>query len=204
MELPIRCFVKAFKRCFLSYIFLAVVFGFLMGTVLIQMTDGVFKIGILNYKLNVTKPRTTTLETPVHINPLRVKGLLKTTNKTDLRRKWLNERIEKLNKAAQNVQMRWEVIPKPVEPNDKFHIFYYAWYENIEYDGSWQHWNHEYLKNWRKLDTKVYPTGKHEPPNDIGSNFYPSLGCYSSRDPVTINVHMKQIREAGIGKKIGD
>ena len=36
-------------------------------------------------------------------------------------------------------------------------------------------------ENWDKSDKKVYPTGDHQPPEDIGANFYPSLGPYSSR-----------------------
>ncbi|KAK5650841.1 hypothetical protein RI129_001870 [Pyrocoelia pectoralis] len=84
------------------------------------------------------------------------------------------------------------------KPNYNVHIFYYAWYGNIEIDGYYKHWNHSYLPNW-KQDERVYPVGSHTPILDIGSNFYPSLGCYSSRDPTVIQVHMKQLREAGIG-----
>lgn len=29
--------------------------------------------------------------------------------------------------------------------------------------------SHEYIPNWDKKDTNVYPTGKHLPPDDIGS-----------------------------------
>lgn len=32
-----------------------------------------------------------------------------------------------------------------------------------------------------------------------GANFYPLLGCYSSKNPVTVGQHMKWIRQAGIG-----
>ena len=37
------------------------------------------------------------------------------------------------------------------------------------------------LDNWDKSDPKKYPTGYHEPPNDVGANFFPALGAYSSR-----------------------
>ena len=36
-------------------------------------------------------------------------------------------------------------------------------------------------ENWDKSDPKKYPTGYHEPPDDVGANFFPSLGAYSSR-----------------------
>ena len=44
--------------------------------------------------------------------------------------------------------------------------------------GKWWHWDHEYIPPWDKNDHKVYPTGHHRPPLDIGANFYPSLGAY--------------------------
>ena len=46
-------------------------------------------------------------------------------------------------------------------------------------DGSWIHWNHEYIPQWDKNDKKVYPSGKHNPDlNDVGANFFPQLGAY--------------------------
>ena len=48
-------------------------------------------------------------------------------------------------------------------------------------DGSWIHWNHEYIPPWDKNDHKVYPTGRHNPDvDDIGANFFPELGAYRS------------------------
>jgi glycoprotein endo-alpha-1,2-mannosidase len=32
----------------------------------------------------------------------------------------------------------------------------------------------------------------------IGANFYPQLGCYSSTDPSVIRQHMQMIRTAGL------
>ncbi|XP_032776674.2 glycoprotein endo-alpha-1,2-mannosidase [Daphnia magna] len=83
--------------------------------------------------------------------------------------------------------------------SDNVHIFYYPWFGNPEDDSVYLHWNHEYLPNWDEKDKNVYPTGKHVPPGDIGANFYPLLGCYSSKNPVTVGQHMKWIRQAGIG-----
>ena len=87
------------------------------------------------------------------------------------------------------------------EPDYDVHVFYYPWYGNPDVDGVYLHWNHEYLPHWDKEEAKKWPSGRHVPPDDIGSNFYPSLGPYSSRDPVVIDDHMKQIRTAGIGKR---
>ena len=85
------------------------------------------------------------------------------------------------------------------EPNYRVHIFYYPWYGNPKHDGKYIHWNHEYLPHWNPEIAKRYQRGRHVPPDDIGANFYPSLGPYSSRDPGVIEEHMKEIRAAGVG-----
>ncbi len=84
-------------------------------------------------------------------------------------------------------------------PNYCLHAFYYMWYANTAVDGQYLHWNHRYLPHWDAKVTKKYPDGHHKPPGDIGANFYPKLGCYSSRNPVTMNTHMVQLRKAGVG-----
>jgi len=43
------------------------------------------------------------------------------------------------------------------------------------------------------------PGKVHIPPNDIGANFYPQLGAYSSRDATVISQHMRWIRQSGAG-----
>ncbi|MCO1597566.1 hypothetical protein M8C17_20650 [Micromonospora sp. RHAY321] len=63
------------------------------------------------------------------------------------------------------------------------HIFYYSWYGNPSVAGSYRHW----------------PQGGHTPPQDIGANFYPTLGPYDSGDPATVRQHMAWIRDAGVG-----
>lgn len=84
--------------------------------------------------------------------------------------------------------------------SDDVHVFYYGWYTNPVIDGNYSHWNHAYLPNWNKQDQKQYPTGHHEPENDdVGANFYPELGPYSSYDPKVIAEHMKQIKSSGAG-----
>ena len=85
------------------------------------------------------------------------------------------------------------------EPNYNIHIFYYAWYGNPEHDGKYVHWNHQYLPHWNPDIAKQYQKGYHSPPDDIGSNFYPALGPYSSKDPKVIDEHMRQMRTAGVG-----
>jgi hypothetical protein len=85
-------------------------------------------------------------------------------------------------------------------PNFNVHVFYYPWYGNPEKDGKYMHWNHQYLPHWRKEVADKWAKGNHKPPDDIGANFYPQLGPYSSSDPDVINTHMAQIRSAGAGE----
>lgn len=105
-------------------------------------------------------------------------------------------RLSYLNEALMKDTREWQDIP----PNYNLHAFYYPWYGNPDNDDGFLHWNHEYLPHWNKKMAKKWPTGVHEPPDDIGSNFYPQLGCYSSSDEVIIAEHMKQMRFAGIGE----
>ena len=84
-------------------------------------------------------------------------------------------------------------------PNYNVHIFYYAWYGNPAFDGKYIHWNHRLLPHWNRDVAKHHKQGQHIPPNDIGSNFYPSLGPYSSTDPKVIDDHMRQMRAARVG-----
>lgn len=85
------------------------------------------------------------------------------------------------------------------EPNYNVHVFYYPWYGNPEKDGSYYHWNHDYLSHWNPVEDKKWPKGRHNPPDDIGSNFYPALGPYSSADKEVIENHMQQIKSSGAG-----
>lgn len=85
-------------------------------------------------------------------------------------------------------------------PNYNFHVFYYSWYGTPQFDGKYIHWNHPLLTHWDPKIASGYPKGRHNPPEDIGSSFYPELGPYSSRDPSVIEAHMKQMRSASIGK----
>ncbi|WAR07348.1 MANEA-like protein [Mya arenaria] len=89
-------------------------------------------------------------------------------------------------------------IDNTIEPNQNVHTFYYPWYGNPGHDGRYLHWNHVQISHWDKNEARKWPQGQHEPPDDVGSNFYPQLGPYSSSDPGTISCHMRMMRYAGI------
>jgi hypothetical protein len=69
------------------------------------------------------------------------------------------------------------------EPSYKVAAFYYPWYGTPEIDGKWVHWGQN----------------GHTPPADIGSDFYPVLGPYSSNDAEVVDQHMRWLRAAGVG-----
>ena len=73
----------------------------------------------------------------------------------------------------------------------RVHAFYYGWYASPEFDGFEAHWNHAVLG-----DTigRAYTGGA-----DIGANYYPALGAYSSHDPKIVIKHVAQMKSAGIG-----
>jgi glycoprotein endo-alpha-1,2-mannosidase len=78
-------------------------------------------------------------------------------------------------------------------PTDRAHAFYYGWYGNPDTDGVWRQWNHAVAART--------PDQEHTcvPPHDIGANFYPAHGLYSSNDPETLAIHMAEMRRAGVG-----
>lgn len=73
----------------------------------------------------------------------------------------------------------------------------YPWYMNPEHDGGrWLHWNHRILGHWdAAISSKFIKDVNFVPPEDIGANFYPELGPYSSRDPKVIDAHMEALKE---------
>jgi hypothetical protein len=84
--------------------------------------------------------------------------------------------------------LTWPAAPRPASAavglSKKVHLFYYAWYGNPTFNGSWQHWNQ----------------AGHSPPNDIAANFYPTLGAYASGDFAgAVNQHMQWIQQSGVG-----
>ena len=86
-------------------------------------------------------------------------------------------------------------ITNPV--NYKVHTFYYGWFGNPEIDGNYYNWNHRIIPHW--IDSTWNNLGSYPGGDDLGANYFPQLGCYSSNDPKVVKLHMKQIRKAGIG-----
>lgn len=108
-------------------------------------------------------------------------------------------KMNDLSKSDNNAQLE-TILKRFPPPNYYLHAFYYTWYGNPKFDGKYVHWDHPQLPHWDSKVAQQYPQGRHIPPDDIGSNFYPSLGVYSSRDPSVIEAHMQQLRTAAIGK----
>ncbi|KAF0045946.1 hypothetical protein F2P81_002475 [Scophthalmus maximus] len=55
------------------------------------------------------------------------------------------------------------------------HIFYYSWYGSPHMDGKYIHWDHILVPHWDPKIASSYPRGRHTPPEDVGSSFYPDL-----------------------------
>ncbi|MGK0391719.1 MAG: glycoprotein endo-alpha-1,2-mannosidase [Maribacter sp.] len=87
---------------------------------------------------------------------------------------------------------------KEYSVNYKVHTFYYNWYGNPEHNGEYVHWKHDILPHWS--DTTWNNAGGFSGENNnIGANYFPQLGTYSSNDTSIISKHMKWIVDAGIG-----
>src|SRR5882757_9875378 len=64
------------------------------------------------------------------------------------------------------------------------HLFYYPWYGSPAVLGSYRHWQQ----------------GGHTPPDDVGANYYPSLGAYDSGDVNgAVDQQMTWIARSGAG-----
>ncbi len=75
---------------------------------------------------------------------------------------------------------------RPVVLEPQVGIFFYPWYGTPSHDGAWRHWQQ----------------GDKEPPDDIGANFYPAGGLYSSRDPKVLRRQAEQMAAAGVDQVI--
>lgn len=91
------------------------------------------------------------------------------------------------------------VVAKPIAaeppstnaaPSSRAIAFYYGWYGNPETDGAYNNWNHPVLDD----SGHRFPGGK-----DIGANFYPEAGPYSTKDPDTLTRQMRELRQARVG-----
>lgn len=155
---------------------------------------------IQNYdypKQKLLKKGTTTTETIIEFNKNSATAEIEEYDRYKYRIRVIKEKIKRLTNTSDKLSIQHN--DQLTNVSYKIHAFYYAWYKSIDFDGAWAHWNHKYLPNWNKNDLKKYPVGAHNPPEDIGSNFYPQLGCYSSNDPQIIRSHMKYFKVAGIG-----
>lgn len=74
----------------------------------------------------------------------------------------------------------------------RVHAFYYNWYANPETDGAYSQWNHRVMLRGGQGT-------EFTPPEQIGANFYPAHGLYSSNDPVATGRHMEEMKAAGAG-----
>ena len=79
------------------------------------------------------------------------------------------------------------------------HIFYYLWYGTPQMDSKYIHWDHVLVPHWDPKIAASHAQGRHTPPEDIASSYYPDLGPYSSRDPRVLESHMAQIEAAAAG-----
>lgn len=194
MTVRLRWFTITIKRYYLVYLLVATIAALIFSYALMK-TD--------NFKSYAFfKHASTTLPTNVVVLHAKLKDELiskELLSNSEFRTQLLKEKVERLSKRFKKSRSIILSSRTHLMPNYNVHVFYYAWYGNKKTDGQYKHWNHNYLPNWKRQNNKIYPTGFHEPPLDIGSNYYPLLGCYSSRNFDVINTHMKQIHDAGIG-----
>lgn len=73
-----------------------------------------------------------------------------------------------------------------VPPTPVIAAFYYPWYGNPASDKKWVHWQ------------GVSAGITFEPPQDISSDYYPTLGAYSGRNTGTLAQHMAWVKQAGV------
>ncbi|MHB8466001.1 MAG: glycoside hydrolase family 71/99 protein, partial [Acidimicrobiales bacterium] len=64
--------------------------------------------------------------------------------------------------------------------------FFYPWYGTPAHDGGWHHWDE----------------GGHLPPDDVGSDYYPLRGAYSSADPAVLDSQMGELQASGINEAV--
>ena len=174
------------RRCFyLSAVVL--ILSTLMAAVIIVKLTPLESIKCQPHAVTPGVEWSTVVNQPV--DPLTTPKVFETQKEiNDRRYKEMREKIVDNKIARMSRKMRNKILPLlnnsiVVESNYNVHIFYYPWFRSKEYDGFWKHWNHDYLPNWKKNDKRVFPEGSHEPPADIGANYYPEMGCYSSVDP---------------------
>jgi hypothetical protein len=78
------------------------------------------------------------------------------------------------------------VTATPVRLPGEVSIFYYPWYGTAAHDGGWRHWEQN----------------RRQPPADIGADFYPARGPYSSLDPSVLAAQAAEMRAAGVDEVV--
>nr|XP_020725248.1 glycoprotein endo-alpha-1,2-mannosidase-like isoform X2 [Odocoileus virginianus texanus] len=174
------------KTCFILSLFILLFFSLMMGLKMLRPNQAAFG------------------------DPFGLDLLPEIRQQTHLTKVFDSQKSDKINSETNIKNLKTEEStvkasvasePRPEELpplNYYLHVFYYSWYGNPQFDGKYIHWDHPVLSHWDPGITKKYPKGKHKPPDDIGSRFYPELGSYSSRDPSVIETHMKQMYSASI------
>ncbi|XP_004011314.2 glycoprotein endo-alpha-1,2-mannosidase [Ovis aries] len=175
------------RTCFILSLFILFIFSLMMGLKMLRPNKAAFGDPFELELLPEIRQRT-------HLT----KGF--DSQKSDKISSKTNIKNLKTEEITVKASVASEAHPEQLPPlNYYLHVFYYSWYGNPQFDGKYIHWDHPVLSHWDPRITKKYPKGKHNPPDDIGSRFYPELGSYSSRDPSVIETHMKQMYSASIG-----
>jgi hypothetical protein len=83
--------------------------------------------------------------------------------------------------------------------SERVHCMYYGWYGTPATDGRYYHWDHELIPHWNADTAARFPRGKHRGGDDVGADFFPQPGAYSSRNESLVRLHMSQLNEAACG-----
>lgn len=211
MKLSKRC-SKFLKLFILVCVCGSIIFGFILmkkAHDLQGFTDYRKNSSFLHYpeSLHLKHPRNivpvliqhsktvTTISTKTFLNQSKIKETFAETKFQNSKKSEQKSSL-KMNFTKELVQLQETTGP----PSYTVHAFYYPWYGSPEHDGQFLHWNHPYIRHWNKVEAQKWPNYTHIPPDDVGSNFYPLLGAYSSRDIEVINYHMQMMKYARIGK----
>eukprot|EP01084_Bolivina_argentea_P314934 545538_1 len=108
--------------------------------------------------------------------------------------KRLAERLDLHNKNLMDLP-KHKIKADNIDPEGHVQIFYYPWYGNPEHDGNYIHWNHDILPHWQAEVNKKYKIGEkyNVLKDEIGANYFPFLGPYSSSDQRVIEQHFKML-----------
>ncbi|MGH9069183.1 MAG: hypothetical protein ACRD0J_17100, partial [Acidimicrobiales bacterium] len=78
------------------------------------------------------------------------------------------------------------MAPTHLRPPAQTAIFYYLWYGSPRFNGVYRHWQQN----------------GHHPPLDIGADYYPARGAFSSSDPAVVSAQMADMAGAGIDEVV--